>query len=259
MLYLKTCNNLVYIDFTKKDFNDFIYKYGKENVNKITLIINELEPTCLYWLSKIVDMEQYKKTKVIIATATYTKLYLDFIRRVLKEFPKLNSLVKIQGGSYVLANERMYYTFYKKGYYTNINISGNHFGGYTEGNIDEYVYCDMFYNNGAAIYGPSCMYKGTRNTKWDYMLRLAYTLTDGRLDHPVTKEQSCTLYDKYVEHRLRTFNEIEGQKGILPDGTIVDLARIFVSPPMPNTIGEIDSVQIIRGASNSCEAMYMDN
>lgn len=263
MLYLKTCNNLVYVDFTKKDFCDFVYKYGKHNVNKITLFINELEPTCLYWLNRIAKMEKYDNLKFILATAGYYKPYLDFIRAILEQFPKLNKRTQIQGGVYNLAHGGKYYHFYKNSYCLEVTIHGRGFGAYTTYSRNEYIYCDMFYDNGAAIYGPDCLYEN-RKEKYDFISRLAIANT-GSMRHPVTKEESRALYDIYIKHLLYTFNDIKGKKGKLPDGTIVDMAELYVSPPIQNknTIGNLTSIQIIKGsdikhASSSCEAMHMD-
>ncbi len=256
MLYLKTCNNLVYVDFTKEDFNNFIYKHGKHNINKITLIVNELEPTCLYWLSKIAEISKYDNLKIILATCHNFKLYLNFIRAILEQFPELNKRVRIQGGVYDLAHGTKYYYFYKNDYYLEVIIHDRGFGGYTTYSKNEYIYCDMFSDRGAAIYGPYCMYEDRRG-KYDFISRLAIANT-GNMRHPVTKEESHILYKKYIEHLMYTFNDIKGQKGKLPDNTIVDLTKLYVSPSMPNTIGSINTVEIIRGASNSCEAMHMD-
>lgn len=254
MLYLKTCNNLIYIDFTKQDFSNFIYKHGKENVNKITLIINELEPTCLYWIDKITHMERYNNIRIIIGTASYSKLYLTFIRRVLKEFPVLSKRVKIQGGSYSISNEGIYYCFYKNHYELEVHRKKACFGAYTLKGVSDYnVYCDMFYEHGAAVYGPSCLYED-RKDKWEYIYKLAITIT-GSDSRRVTKEQSYILYDKYIENQLYKFKEIEGNIGKLPDGEIVPLSSIFVCPREVYKSVEIFTVQM---STSSCEAQYMN-
>lgn len=258
MLYLKTCNNLVYVDFTKKDFSDFIYKHGKDNVNKITLIVNEIEPTCLYWISRIASIEKYNKIKFIINTVSYTKLYLDFIRKILKEFPLLRKRSKINGGLFSISCNNVYYSFYKDGYYLQIHKRGDGFGGYSERVSDEYICCDMFEYHGACVYGPSSMYNG-REYKWKYMLQLATAMTGSKY-RTVNKEQSMDIYHKYLTHQFYQFNELKGKKGKLPDGTIVDMSKLYVSPPTSNdSIGDFNTVTICRKASSSCESMYMDD
>lgn len=72
MLQLKTSNELVYIDFSKKDFNEFKSTHYKKNISKISIVVNNVLAnnfTFINRLGKFLSKHgRYNNTSVVLYT-----------------------------------------------------------------------------------------------------------------------------------------------------------------------------------------------
>ena len=72
MLQLKTSNELVYIDFSKKDFNEFKSTHYKKNISKISIVVNNILAnnfTFINRLGKFLSKHgRYNTTSVVLYT-----------------------------------------------------------------------------------------------------------------------------------------------------------------------------------------------
>lgn len=119
MLYLKNTNELIYVDFSRQDWNRFTHSLCKRNTNKISVIAHNLESDMFEYLAKIALDEKYNNIKIIVYNATnddkQKRIYNRFIRNELEKYG-ISKRVKLFGGVYDLVSNGMKYTFYKNLY-----------------------------------------------------------------------------------------------------------------------------------------------
>lgn len=72
MLQLKTSNELVYIDFSKKDFNEFKSTHYKKNISKISIVVNNILANNFTFINRLGKFlskhNRYRTTRVVIYT-----------------------------------------------------------------------------------------------------------------------------------------------------------------------------------------------
>lgn len=152
MLYLKNTNELIYVGFSKQDWNRFTHSLCKNNTNKISVIAHDLESDMFKYLAKIALDEKYNNIKIIVYNATdnneQKRIYNRFIRNELEKYG-VSKRVKLFGGRYYLVSNGMEYTFYKNSY--TLKIYHNRRWTYSSGASLHLIYCDLFSRNGLNV------------------------------------------------------------------------------------------------------------
>lgn len=149
MLYLKNTNELIYVDFSRQDWNRFTHSLCKRNTNKISVIAHNLESDMFKYLAKIALDEKYNNIKIIVYNATgnneQKRIYNRFIRNELEKYG-ISKRVKLFGGRYDLVSNGMDYTFYKNSY--KLEIYRNKIWAYSSDASLHFIYCNLFSRSG---------------------------------------------------------------------------------------------------------------